>query len=243
MQRSIPFSAVFNFRDLGGYPALDGSTVRWTRLFRSDTLSRLAEADREAFDTLGIRTVIDLRRPYEVERDGRSPTWDGLRVRHIDPRHQEWDFALYSDESGVARYLADRYHDLAEEGADGLARAIGVIADAQAAPTVVHCVAGKDRTGVIAAMTLELLGVSDEDIAADYALTEASVADYHAWLARARPELADMTWPLFYTLTPPEAILLFLAELRRRHGSVERYLSGAGLTADQVTALREHLLA
>ena len=61
----------YNFRDVGGYAGLDGRTVRWRRLFRADSLHRLGEADAEAFAELGVRTVIDLRRPFEVERYGR----------------------------------------------------------------------------------------------------------------------------------------------------------------------------
>jgi protein tyrosine/serine phosphatase len=89
------FTAVFNFRDLGGHAGLDGLKVPTGRLFRSDTLSRLADADRVAFGALGIRTVLDLRRPYEVARDGRVPAWDGLVWHNIDPDHREWDHADY----------------------------------------------------------------------------------------------------------------------------------------------------
>jgi len=238
----MAFSAVFNFRDLGGYPGLDGRTVRWRRLYRSDTLSRLCDADRAAFDALGIRTVLDLRRPYEIERDGRCPQWNGLVWHNIDPNHPEWDPGLYDEAAGPARFLADRYRELAETGREGLARALGVLADADAAPAVVHCVAGKDRTGVLAALTLALLGVSDVDIATEYAMTQQAEAAFTAWLRTNHPELAARTPPVFYTVTPPEAMLLFLEELRDRHGSVERYVFDSGLERHQIAALREHLL-
>lgn len=240
MRREFRFSKVFNFRDVGGYRGQDGRLVRWRRLFRSDTLSGLGEADREEFLGLGVRTVVDLRREFEVERQGQVPQWDGLVRRSIAPEHREWFHTPYRDGADPVRYLADRYRDMVEEGAAGLAAAIGVIADRQAAPVVVHCVAGKDRTGVVCALTLALLGVTDADIDAEYARSTAGNQRYVAWAqANGQPDLEMLPW----FRSPPGTVALFLTELRQRHGSVERYLTGAGLAPEQVTALRGHLLA
>lgn len=240
LTRSLPFSAMFNFRDVGGYPGHDGRTVRWRRLYRSDSLHRLDETDRAAFAALGVRTVIDLRRPYEVSRDGRVPGHDGLTYQHIHPEHREWHEHPYDERESLARYLADRYRDLAETGAAGLGRAVAVIADADAAPVVVHCVAGKDRTGVVCALTLSTLGVSDADIAADYALSTAAAERWSAWLATSGPPADPPPRP--FLSSPAEAMALFLAELRDRHGSVEDYLMAAGVSRAQLAALRDHLL-
>lgn len=239
VQREYRFSKVFNFRDLGGYPGLDGRPVRWRRLFRSDSLASLGDDDRAAFEALGIRTVVDLRRSAELDLQGRVPEWGGLTHHHIPPEHLEWEHNPYVDGADPARYLADRYRDLADEGATGLAAAIGVISDEQAIPAVVHCVAGKDRTGVLIALTLSLLGVSDADIDADYSLSSAGNEAFVAWAqANGRPDLVMRPW--FYSV--PGTMAMFLTELRARHGSVERYLSAAGLTAAQIGALRTHLL-
>jgi protein tyrosine/serine phosphatase len=231
---------MFNFRDVGGYPGLDGRTVRWRRLYRSDSLHRIDENDGEAFGALGIRTVVDLRRPYEVTRDGRVPAYDGLDYVHIHPEHREWNEVPYDERQGLGRYLADRYLDLAETGAAGIANAVGVIADEQCAPVVVHCVAGKDRTGVVCALTLSLLGVSDADIATDYALSTAASQRFSAWLRTRLPDSKPLPPP--FLASPAEAMLLFLTDLRQRHGSVERYLLDSGLSTEQITALRTHLL-
>lgn len=239
--RYIPFSACFNFRDVGGYPGLDGRTVRWRRLYRSDSLHRLADADREAFAALGVRTVVDLRRPVEIDRYGRIPTYEGLVYVHIHPEHQDWDEIPYDERVGFARWLADRYLDLTETGWAGIARAIEVIAAEESAPLVVHCAAGKDRTGVVCALTLSLLGVDDRDVAEDYSLSTAASERFTAWLRRQRPDAKPL--PAHYLASPPEAMLLFLDALRKRHGSVERYLLDAGLTRDHFAALRAHLLA
>ncbi|SCF39985.1 Protein tyrosine/serine phosphatase [Micromonospora purpureochromogenes] len=240
VNRSIPFSAMFNFRDVGGYPGHDGRTVRWGRLYRSDSPHRLDGADRDAFVALGIRTVIDLRRPSEVERDGRVPELDGLTYRHIHPEHADWAQRRYEPGSDLARYLADRYADLAQTGTAGLAEAVGLIADSATAPVVVHCVAGKDRTGIVCALTLSVLGVSDADIVVDYALSSEASARFSAWLAATAPQTEEPPPP--FLASPAEAMALFLTELRQGHGSVEGYLRHAGVTDDQLAALRDHLL-
>lgn len=238
--RVIPFSRVFNFRDLGGVPARDGRTVRWRRLFRSDTLSGLSEDDREAFGSLGVRTVVDLRRPSEVEKHGRVPEWDGLEHRNIVLEHQEWTDKPYRDGDDPMRYLADRYRELVEEASDGIATAVGLIADERTAPVVVHCMAGKDRTGVLIALTLSLLGVPDDEIDAEYQLSTAGNERFIEWYrANGNPDAVMVPWFRSW----PGTMRTFLSELRERHGSVERYLTGAGLAPDAIPALREHLLA
>lgn len=241
MNRHLSFSTTFNFRDVGGYPGLDGRTVRWRRLFRSDSLHRLGEDDRAAFAALGVRTVLDLRRPREITRDGRVHESHTVDYRHIHPEHQDWDEVTYDEEHGVARFLAERYLDLADQGAAGLAAALAVIADPACTPVVVHCVAGKDRTGVVCALTLSLLGVADHVIAEDYALSTAASRRFTDWVREQYPDAPTLHQP--YYDSPAEAMALFLAELRRRHGSVEGYVTGAGLPPEHITSLRDNLLS
>ena len=240
VSRATAFSATFNFRDVGGYTGHDGRRVRRHRLYRSDSLHRIDETDRDAFIALGVRTVVDLRRPHEVARDGRVPDYDGLSYRHIHPEHREWDEVPYDERLSLARWLANRYLDMAETGAAGLGNAVAVVADADAAPVVVHCVAGKDRTGVVCALTLSELGVPDAVIAEDYALSTAASERFTAWIRGQVPASAPI--PPAYFASPAEAMMLFLESLRERHGSVRRYLLDAGLSKEQLTALRSHLL-
>ncbi|MDG4792615.1 tyrosine-protein phosphatase [Micromonospora sp. WMMD1082] len=240
VNRRIPFTTAFNFRDVGGYRNRDGRTVRTRRFYRSDSLHRIGDGDRDAFAALGVRTVIDLRRPYEVERDGRVPDFDGLTYRHIHPDHAEWGEKSYQPGADLARYLADRYADLARTGTAGLAEAIGLIAEGANAPVVVHCVAGKDRTGIVCGLTLAVLGVDDAEIAADYALSTEASQRFTAWAAATFPGVAELPAP--FLSSPAEAMLLFLAEIREGHGSVDDYLRHAGVTDDQLAALRVHLL-
>lgn len=238
--RVIPFTRVFNFRDLGGVPTRDGRTVRWRRLFRSDTLSSLAEDDREAFGSLGVRTVLDLRRPVEVARHGRVPDWDGLMHHNVVLEHQEWTENPFQDGDDPVRYLADRYRDLLEEASGGFATAVGLIADERTAPVVVHCMAGKDRTGLVIALTLSLLGVPDDEIDAEYQLSTPGNERFIEWYrANGNPEAVMVPWFRSW----PGTMRTCLSELRERYGSVEGYLTGAGLAPDAIPALRGHLLA
>ena len=238
--RNLTFSTTFNFRDVGGYAGERGRTVRWRRLFRSDSLHALDGADTEAFTALGVRTVVDLRRPFEVQRHGRVPELDGLDYRHHTIEHLDWDEVPHPADTPHARWLADRYLNFAEDGHVGLAATLGVIADPERAPVVVHCMAGKDRTGVVCALTLALLGVADDDITTDYALTTVAIEPMTRNLRERHPDLVDGKAHMFDS--PAEAMQIFLDDLRARHGSVEQYARDIGLTEAQLTSMRGHLL-
>lgn len=241
-ERSFAFSTVFNFRDLGGLSTADGRKVKRGKIFRSDNLGRLAMADKDAFAALGVRRVVDLRRHVEVETLGRVPEWTGCVWLHHHLEHEYWDHATYTDEIGVARWLADRYAELLTTGAADIAEVIALLSDVDSGPTIVHCVAGKDRTGLISALVLSLIGVGDDVIAADYALTELSEDAYIDWLRRTSPEEAAKTPPPFYVETPATAMSLALVELRERHGSIEAYLAPHGVSGQHIAALRNGLL-
>jgi protein-tyrosine phosphatase len=236
------FDNVYNFRDIGGLATTDGATVHTGRLYRSDGLHRISDNDARALGTLGIRTVIDLRRPYEIEADGRIPPLPGMVWHNINPEHREWDFGSYDEAAGAARYLADRYLDMVEQGPIGLGRGLRTIADPDNSPVVVHCMAGKDRTGVLIGIVLALLGVDDATIAADYALSAAIQGRITARLRLDKPDRPAPELPGHVLAAPPEAMLLFLTGLRARYGSVAGCLTPAGIDAADIAALRAHLL-
>jgi protein tyrosine/serine phosphatase len=239
---TLSFSTVFNFRDLGGRPGAGGRIVHYGRLYRSDSLHRLTDDEGEKLTALGIRTVLDLRRPHEVERDGRIPELPGVEYYNLHPVHREWNPGQYDARSGAHRYLADRYLDMAEEGIDGFGAALRLIADAQRAPLVMHCFAGKDRTGVLAALTLALLGVGEADITADYGASEAAQAPISAQIRRDHPGNQLTAPPVHFTVCPPQAMRIFLTELTNRYGSVPGYARAAGVNDLHIEALRAHLL-
>lgn len=239
--RNLGFSRTYNFRDVGGYTGLDGRTVRWRRLFRSDALHRLGEDDAEEFAALGIRTVIDLRRPFEIEKYGRVADRYGLDYRNLVLKHVDWEEVEHPDDVVHERWLADRYLNFAEDGRDALLGSLRVIADPSQAPVVVHCMAGKDRTGTVCALALSLLGVSDEDIATDYALTTSAMERLTAYLLEKHPEAVRGNEHMYDS--PVGAMQLFLDDLRALHGSVEGFVKEIGLSDDEIAGMRAHLLS
>ncbi|MEV7774714.1 tyrosine-protein phosphatase [Kitasatospora sp. NPDC086791] len=239
--RHHAFDALHNFRDLGGYPAAGGRSVRWGLLHRSDSLGKLASpADLDRLRALGVRTVIDLRYPWEIAAKGRVPELDGVEYHNLSIEHRPYDQAEIDPALDPWRYLADRFAEVAEDGVKEIRQVLDVIAAADA-PVVFHCASGKDRTGLIAALLLTLLGVAEDDIAADFALTELAtphfVAEWHA----AHPG-RTLRWP-GYGRAPEVVIRLALADLAARYGSVEGYLTGTlGIDRDRIDALRARLL-
>jgi protein-tyrosine phosphatase len=246
--RHLPFETVFNFRDLGGYAASDGRTVRWRTVFRADGLHRLAGADLDAFAVLGVHTVLDLRTHAELEERGRigarGEVGAELQWHHFPLMDVHWDPDSYDEALGAERYLADRYLDMLETGASAIGGGLRIIADPDRTPLVFHCAAGKDRTGVLAALTLSLLGVPDDDVAADYALSALAVERFMAWMSVNAPEaLEDLgKVPEAFTRSPVEAMLLFLADLRERFGSVEGYAEHVGVDRPTLERMRDQLL-
>lgn len=234
LERAILFNQIYNFRDLGGYPTTDGRTVAWRRLFRSDDLSRLTVQDGDQFAALGIRTVIDLRRPAEIAKLGRVPEFTGVDHQHAHLMYPPWDLAEHTSLAERVAFLTSRYGEMATVGGEAIGNALRLIADADRAPAVVHCFVGMDRTGIVSALTLCLLGVPDEVIAEDYTLSEAAVPALQA---------AHKFGPYQFPSTPADAMIGFLEGLRAEHGSVEAYAKSIGVTDDHIAAMRAHLLA
>ncbi|WP_271221016.1 tyrosine-protein phosphatase [Streptosporangium carneum] len=241
MERHIAFERLRNFRDMGGYRTEDGRSVRWGRLYRSDSLSKLRGEDWTRFLALGVRTVIDLRYPWEVEARGRVPHFDGLVYHNLSVEHRPYDQAELGPDVGVARFLADRYAEVALDGVEELGRALEVVASDDGAPLVIHCASGKDRTGLLAALVLSLLGVDEDAVVADFALTQLA-ADRLAADWRADHPGRTLKWP-GYGQAPGEIMRLFLADLAAEHGSVRGYAADRlGVGDDLVAALRARLL-
>ncbi|MFC9440273.1 tyrosine-protein phosphatase [Nocardia sp. NPDC057030] len=240
MNRHIAFERLHNFRDLGGYPTEDGRAVRWGRLFRSDSLSKLRDADLRRFLDLGVTTVVDLRYPWEIDSKGRVPHYDSLDYHNLSIEHRPYDQAALGPDIETGPYLAERFLEVAYDGVEEIREALRVIAAADG-PTVFHCASGKDRTGLIAALVLTLLGVSEQQIVEDFTLTELAterlVADWRA----AYPDKV-LTWP-GYGRAPAEVMRLFLDGLAVDHGSMHGYATTVlGVDDDLIAALRRSLL-
>lgn len=249
-RRLVALDAVHNFRDLGGYELADGRTIGWGRLFRADGLYRLTSDDLEVMDGLGIRTVIDLRSSPEVDTHGRYPVEKHPVAFHhlpiIDATWMQSEVPDFPDtDQGSIDFLVWAYRDMLARGADRFAHAIQLLAVPEAAPAVFHCAAGKDRTGIMAALILAGLGVDEEAVVADYGLTAAAMERMRVWVMANSPEMSQRMndAPSYMMASRPEAIRQILVDLRADHGSIREYLSAVGVGTAQLDVLAATLTA
>ncbi len=238
--RWVPLDGAFNFRDLGGYRAGDGATIRWGSVFRSDALHHLSAEDVQRLMALGIDRVIDLRSPEEVAAVGRG----GLADQGID---YAWAPILQSTRgeaqaAPTSPDLAERYLWYLEVGQKAFVEAFEVLAEPGRGAVVFHCTAGKDRTGVLAALLLAALGVDGDDIASDYALTGRALPSIVERLAR------DPVHGAAVAQTPPERLIVsadtmrrFLQLLSDRHGGAAPWIESAGVSTAAIESLRDRL--
>jgi rhodanese-related sulfurtransferase len=242
-QRILDLVGAYNFRDLGGYPTSDGRRTRWGRVFRSDTLQELTDTDLEILRSLGLATIVDLRTPTEVERDGRG-LLAGEPVRYIN-------LSVLQEEAGetvaappaAQEDMGQRYLWYLETGERSLATALSLVADDTAHPLVFHCAAGKDRTGVLAALVLGCLGVVREAIVADYYETAARLDLILARLRRHPvygPQVKDVPSSRFGV--DPALINRFLDGLDERHGGARAWARSVGVGEEQLAGLEAGLL-
>lgn len=238
---ALAFEGIDNFRDFGGYVTIDGRRIKRGRLFRSAHHASATDRDIAALSELGLHAVVDLRRPEERQRNpSRRPAPFHGEVLENDMGGEVEDtyhaFLRTSDLSVEAMrdFLVDYYRDAPFEARhiDLYRRYFRALADAEG-PVLIHCAAGKDRTGILAALTHHLVGVAYEDSMADYLLTNDPArierrlrlfGDYVVELAGRRPSdeaiRATMGVDARYLDTAFEAI-------RQRYGSVDAYLEKA----------------
>lgn len=237
---------MYNVRDIGGYPAAGDRATRWGVLLRSDSPHDItAEATSELLG-MGVRTVIDLRATHEVFQDPNpfSASSD-VTFHHLDMMGD----ALVDELSqrpapriGRASKL-ETYQAILDRRRPQVAETMALLAGASALPALVHCQAGQDRTGLVAALALSIAGVDGETIARDYALSAPYLVAL--LLAEAGDELsADAyTWERYQQeYCPPEAMLDTLGHIAERYGGAGRYLLGGGLTRPELDRLRDHIL-
>jgi protein-tyrosine phosphatase len=234
--RRIPLDGLYNLREVGGYPTADGGTVRWRTLFRSDALHRLDEPGTAAIAALGLRTIVDLRTQMEV--DGAPSALDGVTARtaHISLLIGDLQ-ALPLELDGVYRYIIDACGKTVGE-------AIKLLCAPDAFPALVHCSAGKDRTGIVIALVLALLGVPDELIGADYSLSSVYLEpDSTAVIGRLKANGLGGIVAAELLSSPAGLILNVLAWARAAGGgSVYGYLTAHGVGAPDLAALRGALV-
>lgn len=244
-RRVIPLFAVHNFRDLGGYPTVDGRQTRWRTLFRADGLYRLTPDDARTVVNLGVRTVVDLRTVKEVKTRGTFPVRDHtVDYHHLPIVDATWGDGATPAIDDVVDFLVWAYREMLGEAAPRFAEAMNLLASERVLPAVFHCAAGKDRTGILSALVLGSLGVNDDMIAADYGLTERAIERLVVWARVHQPELAEVytKMPKRFAAADPRAMRVILADIVGEHGSVRDYVREIGVTDESLTALERGLL-
>jgi protein-tyrosine phosphatase len=246
----LPVHGTLNFRDLGGYTTATGQTVRRGRVYRSDHLNDVTADGLVEMERLDIRTVIDLRFPVERERQpSRLPADTDVVHAHPDgmeAANQE-GFLEMIQSGRVRRYLAEEaaadYRTMVNDGIGLVLEVLRTVGDDKCQPVLFHCTAGKDRTGIAAALLLRVLGVPDETVIYDYLLSNRHRAIVR--LAEVAPKVAEwgVTIEDVYGMFIANRIALeaVLDEVDRQ-GGTETFLIHHGLEPELPARLRESLL-
>jgi protein-tyrosine phosphatase len=233
--RLLQFPGLLNARELGGHPTLDGATTRWRSLLRSDDLVQLTPEGVQALAAYGVRTVVDLRWPAEVAARPHPLALGEQDVRYHQISLLAGDAMEWASLSGACTKEMWKCAVL-EHMRPQLTKVLDIIANAADEPLLFHCVAGKDRTGVIAALLLALADVEPEAIAADYAASTAQLAE--AYVSRyadlRREEILEAL------RCPEEGVHNMLAYLAQ-YGGAAGYLSAIGLSDAMIDRLRARL--
>ncbi len=240
VERLIALQGAVNFRDLGGYAAGGGRHTRWRTLFRADGLGELTDADLSLLRALGIRTVIDLRSGQELERGRFDVDAHPVAFHHFPFIDELPDAEAFERRPGL---LGVQYQEMLRDAGGQILAALQVLAAPGALPAVFHCTAGKDRTGVLSAIVLSLLGVDEPTVVADYALSGEAMERLRAKLILKYPDGRESIENLDEVFSAdPAQMELLLDHLRERYGSVDEYVKGIGAGPDLIEGLRAGLL-
>ncbi|MEO6020197.1 MAG: tyrosine-protein phosphatase [Knoellia sp.] len=251
--RWIELDGTVNMRDSGGLPTRDGGAIQPHRLLRSDNLQDLSEADvRTVVEVLGVSDIVDLRSDTEVSTEGPGPLWrvEALTHHHhslfLDGRGLSAEQALAMPEHSTrperdATFWSEHYLGYLASRPDSIAAALEVVSRSTGA-TVIHCAAGKDRTGTVIALALDVAGVPHDLIVEDYALSGERIEQIIARLlprdlygpALRRQSVADQR-------PRPETMRTILGTVQSEFGGATGWLRQQGWSDDDLTRLRERL--
>jgi protein-tyrosine phosphatase len=230
-----------NFRDLGGYRATDGRLVRRGLIYRSGSLHALTESDLERLRSMGICVAFDLRSPLEHEAEPLAASF--IRRVSVPLSRSSASDDLLTVTDGRA-FLRARYDEIFFDVGERIGSILRSIAHDECLPAVIHCAAGKDRTGVVAAVLLLALGVDDVTVLDDYELSSECETAHRIEELRAKLGERGLSPALIAGLlgTHRAALGESIGEVYRRFGSIESYLiEAAMLSADDLASLRSRL--
>jgi protein-tyrosine phosphatase len=247
-ERFVQVSGAPNFRDIGGYETGDGRTVQWRKLFRSGELSEVPSEDALRLKAeVGISTVIDLRHPDQVTLRGSGPIEVLGATRH--------SLSVFPPSESFAEFRKKRAHfppgtsgevfaHFLEIGAGAIADVFHLLADEETYPSVIHCSGGADRTGVVIALLLEVLGVPRRTAVEDFELTNETIAEFIPNM-RANgiiPETASVQEVIELRGAAPEKLERFFELLDERHGGAAQYLLAAGVRQSEIDRIQSLML-
>ena len=251
-ERRVPLEGAVNFRDLGGYETTDGLRLKWGRIFRSDSLSRLTNSDRCLLKRIGIRLAFDLRTPLEVELEpDQLPEDDSIEYLHLPIIHEEFDtFAALNrirqgDVSWLTKeFMINGYIRNIEDFPGVWGMVVNRMAESDSLPLVFHCTGGKDRAGACAALIMLALGVPEETVIYDHGLSNVFIAE---WMRKVDVYIKafgidpEMVAPYF--IAPREGIVCLIDHIRNTYGSAANYLSTrAGISDETLSLMKQELL-
>jgi protein-tyrosine phosphatase len=227
--KRYPLTHTMNTRDLGGYPLAGGGETRYGRMLRSDAPVAVSPQDEDLLLTLGVTTIIDLRHEEEIRRNpcalmGRP----GFHYHNVP-------FHLGCDTLSSASQVGGSYFRMAEELSQAVAQVFRTMAAAPGG-VLYHCTAGKDRTGVVSALLLDLAGVDRADIVANYQVSYTYLEDFIRQVCIENPDM-----PAFVGRSDPAYMKDFLDLLAQTYGNARGYLRRAGVSEEELSAVLEKL--
>ena len=244
LERHYAFEGCFNFRDIGGYLNQEGKRIKKGIYFRAGRQDRMSDKDLSQLSDLKITTQIDLRRPDEVLEQGKGPL-EAMGANYINIAViPEGGSDKLSRLVGDTRISGKRYLGYLEFGPTTWLRLFGILANEENLPVVLHCTAGKDRTGVSTAFLLSILGVSREVIEADNLLTNLDTERQADFIESTLgyPEGYDRETMISVAGVPKDAMKVFLDGLESKWGSAIEYLEKIGVTQEQMETIRTNFL-
>jgi protein-tyrosine phosphatase len=253
--RRLSFSGVRNFRDLGGYKTVDGRTVRWGLLYRSDGLHKLTDADLISLSALGLHQIVDFRSQFEKERETDRLS-DELSMRVVEIpildnstekfRGSRKELVQNLKKIDAAEFMLHANVEFASRFTPEIRQFIDVLLSSEGRPILFHCTAGKDRTGFAAAILLRLLGVPHDVVMEDYLLTNQYFYTSHRWnlvLLRFLRGKQFTNTIRGFMLAKHEYLSAAFETIDRTHGSFEYYVrNGLGLAESDIECLKSYYL-
>jgi protein-tyrosine phosphatase len=246
--RDLVWDGCLNVRDLGGFRTDDGEETRFGSIVRADSVRQLSDEGWAALVDYGVTTIVDLRSDEERQED--PPYEVPVQVLHVpfmEADEREWKEiegrieTAVSAAPDVTAATRDVYLIFLEHFKDNVASGVRAVADAPEGAVLVHCMGGKDRTGLLSAFLLHLAGVDLEQIADDYALSEDRLRPRHEeWFASAESD-EERERLQRISQTPAASMVGVFEELERKHGSVEGFLRDSGVTDEELERARARL--